>query len=77
MGRHGLINRLSRGGPRIEHYTAENVKLSIREPFHYHADGELMESGPGQGPHMLNVSVVPEALQLIVPERYFVEHKIS
>jgi diacylglycerol kinase family enzyme len=71
-GKHDVINRrmIARRQGMIERYEVRQVVVDAPDPFDYHVDGELLRSGDGERPYV-SVSVVPEALRFLVPERFY------
>jgi diacylglycerol kinase family enzyme len=61
----------------IERYEVKRVDVDSTDGFAYHVDGELLHTaappaGGGQQRHpRVSVSVVPEALRFLVPQRFY------
>ena len=70
-GNHRWINRLRGGSRPVERYRACITRIRATGPFGYHVDGELMQSRGQEGDHSLVVSVVPQAVRFLVPERFY------
>ncbi|ORC37815.1 hypothetical protein B4O97_02090 [Marispirochaeta aestuarii] len=74
-GWHRRINRqrAKRDRPVIERYEVRQVKLMKREPFAYHADGELRrcDNPAVEGRYTLHCSIVPSAVNFLVPGSFY------
>lgn len=74
-GRHGRINRLRARSNRavIERYEVQSLELTSDNPFRYHIDGELIESGEGQDgeTYCLRIKVLPQTMRFIVPRNFY------
>jgi diacylglycerol kinase family enzyme len=74
-GKHDVINRrlIARHQGMIERYEVRQVEVESAAPFAYHVDGELRtaETDAVGGTARVSVSVIPEALRFLVPERFY------
>lgn len=78
-GKHEVINHrlIARRQGMIERYEVKRVDVDSTDGFAYHVDGELLHTaappagGGEQRRPRVSVSVVPEALRFLVPQRFY------
>ncbi len=69
-GWHDRVNShlVKAGYPLIERYEVESTVIKMDQPFNFHVDGELYHTGPNPE---LKISIVPRALNFLVPEHFY------
>jgi len=74
-GRHHLINHhwAKKGLPLIERFEVKEAHFSSRRPFKAHIDGDTVQPEWGEEGYSLRVSTVPQALNFLVPESFYVK----
>ena len=74
MGQHNRVNDrfAQKGKPIIENFEVKSSRISSKEPFLFHLDGDLKKVEKGvNGRYDLNFTVLPASINFLVPEEFY------